>query len=163
MCPIKMSPYRFERLWSEWVESVRKDVECLFGILKGRFRLLRGGICFQHKDEIDNAVFTAAILHNMILTYDGLDYWEEVDWNLLNPQPTNDDEGFDEDGVVPVANAPAVADGWRPANDNEVIAEVDNNFHAKRQGLMRHLNHCHDTHTLRWPKRFIDIYRPVGY
>jgi Plant transposon protein len=27
--------------WSEWVESVRKDVECTFGILKGRFRLLK--------------------------------------------------------------------------------------------------------------------------
>ena len=28
MCPIKGSPIRQERLWSEWVESVRKDVEC---------------------------------------------------------------------------------------------------------------------------------------
>ena len=26
--------------WSRWVESMRKDVECTFGILKGRWRIL---------------------------------------------------------------------------------------------------------------------------
>jgi Plant transposon protein len=32
-----------ERL-SEWIESFRKDAECVFGILKGRFRVLKTGI-----------------------------------------------------------------------------------------------------------------------
>ena len=27
--------------WSRWVESMRKDVECTFGILKGRWRTLK--------------------------------------------------------------------------------------------------------------------------
>lgn len=27
--------------WSKCVESIRKDVECTFGILKGRFRILK--------------------------------------------------------------------------------------------------------------------------
>ena len=31
-----------EVVFSEWLESVRKDVECAFGILKIRFRFLRG-------------------------------------------------------------------------------------------------------------------------
>ena len=31
-------------LLSEWLESIRKDVECTFGILKGRFRVLRLGV-----------------------------------------------------------------------------------------------------------------------
>ena len=30
--------------WSEFLESVRKDVECFFGILKSRFRILRHGM-----------------------------------------------------------------------------------------------------------------------
>ncbi len=30
--------------WSKWVESMRKDVECTFGIMKGRFRILKSGI-----------------------------------------------------------------------------------------------------------------------
>jgi hypothetical protein len=30
--------------FSQWLESIRKDVECTFGILKGRFRILKTGI-----------------------------------------------------------------------------------------------------------------------
>ena len=33
-----------ELRWSKWIESMRKDVECVFGILKGRFRVLKTGI-----------------------------------------------------------------------------------------------------------------------
>jgi hypothetical protein len=29
-----------ETYWSEWLESIRKDIECFFGIVKGRFRIL---------------------------------------------------------------------------------------------------------------------------
>ena len=39
--PSKSSNNRDEILWSEWLESIRKDVECFFGVLKARFRLLR--------------------------------------------------------------------------------------------------------------------------
>jgi len=35
--PIKQTIYKKEIRWSQWIESVRKDVECTFGILKGRF------------------------------------------------------------------------------------------------------------------------------
>ncbi|CAM9511864.1 unnamed protein product, partial [Sphacelaria rigidula] len=50
-------------LWSEALESVRKDVECFFGILKRRFRTLKLGIIFQDEDDIDNMFFTCCILH----------------------------------------------------------------------------------------------------
>lgn len=36
-CPLKHSALAQEKLWSEWAETVRKDVECVFGVLKGRF------------------------------------------------------------------------------------------------------------------------------
>ena len=39
-----------------WVESVRKDVECVFGILKGRWRCLK---LYQTKKDIDNIFFRA--------------------------------------------------------------------------------------------------------
>jgi hypothetical protein len=35
-----------EKRFSEWIESVRKDVECAFGILKLRFRYLKNPIRF---------------------------------------------------------------------------------------------------------------------
>ena len=34
--PLKQTNFRNEIRFSEWIESMRKDVECTFGILKGR-------------------------------------------------------------------------------------------------------------------------------
>ena len=68
-------------LFSKWLESVRKDVECFFGILKVRFRILKLAMTFQTQKAIDNVFFTCCILHNMLHTYDGMDGLEEdVNW-----------------------------------------------------------------------------------
>ena len=45
--PIKVTVNEMERRWSHWCESLRKDVECTFGILKGRWRVLKTGIRLQ--------------------------------------------------------------------------------------------------------------------
>ena len=50
----------------EFAESIRKDVECSFGILKKRFQYLKTGITWHRKSDIDNAVFSCVILHNML-------------------------------------------------------------------------------------------------
>jgi hypothetical protein len=42
--PIKTTSSRTELRSSSWLESMRKDVECTFGILKGRWRILKTGI-----------------------------------------------------------------------------------------------------------------------
>ncbi|CAM9886393.1 unnamed protein product, partial [Ascophyllum nodosum] len=66
---------------SRRVESVRKDIECCFGIIKGRWRLFKGGILFNTREKIDNAWFTACILHNMLHKVKRLDEMEEdADW-----------------------------------------------------------------------------------
>jgi hypothetical protein len=81
-CPFKHTSKPAQALWSKWVESVRKDVECTFGILKGRFRCLKLPIYYHSKEAIDNMFFTCCILHNMLLSHDGLDSrWENgVNW-----------------------------------------------------------------------------------
>lgn len=81
-CPMKHTSKIKEALWSKWVESVRKDVECCFGILKGRFRCLKLPIYYQSKPAIDNMFFTCCILHNILLNVDGYDVkWEQnVNW-----------------------------------------------------------------------------------
>lgn len=67
--------------WSQRLESIRKDIECLFVRLKGRWRIFKGTIYFEHRESIDNAWFTACILHNMLHAMDGLDYLDEdADW-----------------------------------------------------------------------------------
>lgn len=44
ICGYKMTANMDEIRWSKMMESMRKDVECTFGILKGRFRILKHGI-----------------------------------------------------------------------------------------------------------------------
>ena len=69
--PQKHRAQRHEVIFAEWLESIRKDVECTFGILKQRFRYLKNKI--QHHDiKIIEAAFKmCCILHNMILVYKG--------------------------------------------------------------------------------------------
>ncbi|CAN0563637.1 unnamed protein product [Ectocarpus sp. 12 AP-2014] len=68
-------------LFSKRLESVRKDVECFFGILKSRFRILKLAMAYQSQERIDNVFFTCCILHNMLHTFDGMDQLvENTNW-----------------------------------------------------------------------------------
>ena len=77
---MKNTLYTSQTRWSEWMESMRKDVECTFGIMKGRFRVLKAGIrC--HGLYVANSIWlTCCALHNMLLEVDGLDgSWDGAD------------------------------------------------------------------------------------
>lgn len=81
MAPSKEAVGNAETRFSRAIESVRKDVECFFGILKGRFRVLKLRMGYQSRESIDNIFFTCCILHNMLHSFDGMDKFEEnVDW-----------------------------------------------------------------------------------
>ncbi len=70
--PFKTSCNRSELRFSQWLESMRKDVECTFGILKGRWRILKTGIRLHNTEVCDNIWLTCCALHNMLLDVDGL-------------------------------------------------------------------------------------------
>ena len=74
--PMKNTMYQDASRWSEWLESMRKDVECTFGILKGCWRILKSGIRLHGVDVADNIWMTCCALHNLLLEEDGL----SVDW-----------------------------------------------------------------------------------
>ena len=81
--PVFIDPDKFRLnkeavLWSEWLESVRKDVENFFGILKQRFRFFRNGISYHDKDEIEQAFKTCCCLNNMILIRNKITYATNV-------------------------------------------------------------------------------------
>jgi hypothetical protein len=80
-CPL---PYKtahgYKKDWSRRLESVRKDVECCFGRLKGRFRILKLPMMYWYKVEVDNVMITCCILHNILLRNDGRD----STWNRVN-------------------------------------------------------------------------------
>ena len=66
-----------ESKWSKKLESVRKDVECTFGILKKRFLFLKNLIQHHFPEKIENAFVTCCALHNWLHDWDGWDDWEE--------------------------------------------------------------------------------------
>jgi len=82
-CPVKFSSQKDVCEWSRWLESVRKDIECTFGILKGRFRILKIPCLLQKKEEIDNTFWTCCIMHNKIMNCDNkYRAWEkDMHWN----------------------------------------------------------------------------------
>jgi hypothetical protein len=92
--PLHLSVNRQEIMWSEWLESVRKDVECSYGLVKARFRFLKNPINYHSSLLIENAFKVCCMLHNMIRTYDGIDVfaWEaDVDWEELHPPEIGDE------------------------------------------------------------------------
>ena len=80
---------------------MRKDVECTFGIMKGRFRILKSGIRLGGFEAADKVFLTCCALHNWLLTIDGLDkQWENgvtSDWEgAIGEIANNDDNDNDE-------------------------------------------------------------------
>jgi hypothetical protein len=72
--PSTWQEFRF----SKWIESIRKDVECTFGILKCRFAVLKRGITLHGIEATDKIWLTCCALHNFLLDEDGLDVsWDE--------------------------------------------------------------------------------------
>jgi hypothetical protein len=65
-----------KNIWSENVESTRKDVERCFGILKKRFRCLINPLELQDPSHIERLFNACAVIHNILLDYDGIDHWE---------------------------------------------------------------------------------------
>lgn len=64
--------------WSDMMESMRKDVECLFGRLKKRFGILHR-YNSTNMELLDDVMFTCCALHNFIIlsretSYEYLDY-----------------------------------------------------------------------------------------
>lgn len=60
--------------WSKRLESVRKDIECVFGRLKIRYSILKNRLRLHYKADIDKVFRCCCILHNMLLIADG---WKE--------------------------------------------------------------------------------------
>ena len=77
MPPFKYYGDRCELRWSQWLESMRKDVERTFGITKKRFTVLSKGVQAYNIEDADRVWKTCCALHNMLLEADGYgEIWE---------------------------------------------------------------------------------------
>lgn len=124
-----------ESRWSKALESIRKDVECFFGILKGRFRILKLGILFQDKVDIDNMIFTCCTLHNMLHAFDGLNELEStVNWGgkagLHDP--------WDH---APLTDESTVGSTGPPNNDDDSSQKPEDAHFELKKALMAHFDY----------------------
>ena len=101
--PPMKNPISYEQIrFSEWLESVRKDVECTFGSLKKRFAILKYGVRSGSIDTCDKVWRTCCALHNLLLFHDELDKGWDSGKKMYNKENDNDEQddefvGDDED------------------------------------------------------------------
>ena len=87
--------------FSEWLESMRKDMECTFGILKSRFSILKYGIRLRSLNQCDNVWLACCALHNMLLKIDGYDKnWTSGE---CHPDNENNDSTNNQSSQTPFA------------------------------------------------------------
>ena len=92
--PPMKHPVTYEEIrFSEWIESMRKDIECTFGIMKCRFAILKNGIRLESISQCDQVWRTCCALHNKLLIHDELDKgWEDGtsiynEWDSISSVP----------------------------------------------------------------------------
>ena len=133
--PMKNTVYISETRWSAWLESMRKDVECTFGILKVRFRILKAGVRLHGVENADKIWSTCCAIHNMLLETDvstgewdnenGLfdfdEHSERLPFSLqrlANPSARRD---YDSSGMGPSATLDCEDDYYEVASVNNTI------------------------------------------
>ena len=97
--------------WSKRLESVRKDIECVFGRLKIRYSILKNRLRLHYKADIDKVFRVCCILHNMLLVNDGWNEYINDSSNWLFFSDLADDE---------IDNMFS-----RPRNNNDVVISDD--------------------------------------
>jgi hypothetical protein len=146
-CPTKSGFSILEMLWSARLESVRKDVECTFGILKGRFRILSGTVLFKLQSNVDNVFVACCILHNMNLIEDE----RHVAWK--NPENWEVAEEGDDDDLREGRELRRLRGRYLHKENHVAISEVpivniendeeaDDNYYDFRAALIEHFIYC---------------------
>ena len=169
ICGFPYSNDPFQYKFTDWLASVRKDVECFFGILKQRFQYFQRPSKVQTPELLRSIFVTACILHNMILRHDGLNnLWEnDINWSRLNADgdEIEEDNGGDEvvegddyvNSYLPVrfdraTFQPVQLDQIPPMTFYGEVTETEREFLTLRDLLSRHLHYTYATGNLRWPK-----------
>jgi hypothetical protein len=145
---------------STLLESQRKEVECMFGILKKRFRILRIPCLFSEAIHIERCFKVCCGLHNMLLAHDGLDklgteedHWKrerEADMEILQARADGkvrayvyDHAMFNEAGRDEFSYA-------GPLRDDQEREMNVGTFASFREALAQHIWWCKELGLLKW-------------
>ena len=129
-----------------------RDVQCTFGILKGRFRILKLPFEFHDAVHIDNVFFTCCALHNIIQMHRGYDrvWQEDRDWAGRDGLFGNDMVGdFNARRVQPTSDFSYAGGTVRLDGDDIEQSEGWTEF---GEALATHYNYAKAWGLVQWPK-----------
>ena len=131
-------------------------IECFFGRLKIRFRILRSRILFNSQRKVDNVFHAACIMHNMLLKDDGLD----EGWDIIDDEDDDLRDGLEArrirlrlDSVQDIPNLPDGVPHIARANINEDDDEIDDSHYALRTQLIEHYIYAKAHKEASWLRR----------
>ena len=153
-------------------------MECFFGIMKGRFCILRYGFRFHSITECDKLWLSCCALHNMLLDVDGLarnwEAGEQSDWKIMHANSLTHDKHVNV--VTPFAVARLNRDFEMEANKtqeeditdlNDDDSKIFDKFTVNgkrivskmplllfRKCLVEHFNIRFQRNDITWPRRF---------
>ena len=121
------------KAFSGLCESVRKDIECVFGILKKKFRILNVPQLEHDPSKIDRLVHVCSILHNMVLHHKGLDAIgeEEHHWTQVDAEEARR-------YGLKLSDLTSFTVGSMAPYNNHEEQEVHEGWDAKRLSLVKH-------------------------
>ena len=162
MPPSKYSHSIAEIRWSQWLESMRKDVECTFGILKKRFTILDKGIDIKNLEEADQVVLTCCSLHNLLLKIDERDgAWEDgvamnnsstnFALNRLNSANNSDEVTSDDDADEESSDDNQMISDYEYASESVTVVRQMHQSIFKSK-LVEHFDILFHQNKIVWPK-----------
>jgi len=99
------------KLFSEHQEGARKDVECAFGILQARFRILCNPARLYDQGDLQNIMLACIILHNMII---------EVEKDI-----ENDSFDLNEEATTSTVQAATITHGHDPVMEDVLQRDTE--------------------------------------
>ena len=162
MYPSKIAKGEADFNWSEMLESLRKDIECLFGQMKQEFAILKYGSRFNSLELMDDIFLTCCTIHNQRKMIAGMDApWsmeiladDELDLSQRNVDvfrrmhERERIEVFDEEN----------RNGMGPAEhvivyDNAVAIPFQTSHAMLKDILITHFDVAHKKGEVVWPRR----------
>jgi hypothetical protein len=137
------------------MESVRKPgTECIYGILKKRFRILALPCSFRDTYKVDNTFRFLCSLHNRLQRHYGLHKLGELssDWKAANHE--RDDHLIAEQNTVRNGTLPHLVNDAAVGNTTEV--EFQATWASHRSALVTHFQVQWETKNIFWMKAASD-------
>nr|XP_043616058.1 uncharacterized protein LOC122587974 [Erigeron canadensis] len=129
-CPMDPKTTKFKR----YQEAARKDVERAFGVLQGRWAILKQDACPHSVNKIKRMMYACVILHNMIVQDNG---------NAISD--------LEEDYLSDLTNMPRRTWDERVATQMRVVGEIRDRrtHHRLRNALVDHVWHLPENYRQR--------------